>query len=89
MEVRRASSTFSEESDIGKKGGRSTITITFLYSDLYIVVESVGLIGDSDAWTTDDQCRLKTTWFREMLRWLIETPFGKDANMKRNNHGTW
>ncbi|XP_065845920.1 uncharacterized protein [Oscarella lobularis] len=56
--------------------------------DMYIVVEAAGLLAGSNAWTDEDHRQLMK-WFREMLDWLLESPFGQEANLKPNNHGTW
>jgi hypothetical protein len=51
------------------------------------VVDSVGLLADSKAWThADDQALRK--WFDQYLTWLIESPHGKDESSQKNNHGT-
>ena len=55
---------------------------------MYIVVEAAGLLAGSNAWTDEDHRQLMK-WFREMLDWLLESPFGQEANLKPNNHGTW
>lgn len=52
------------------------------------VLESVGLIADSGAWTPGDDEALKG-WFREFNRWLVESPLGKTERAAKNNHGTF
>ncbi|MFP4190524.1 MAG: alginate lyase family protein [Candidatus Hydrogenedentota bacterium] len=52
------------------------------------VVEAVGLLAESDAWTDDDQDGLEQ-WFEQYLEWLIESDHGQDERRHPNNHGTW
>eukprot|EP00118_Oscarella_pearsei_P023279 m.276045 g.276045 ORF g.276045 m.276045 type:complete len:347 (+) comp40604_c0_seq57:1094-2134(+) len=56
--------------------------------DMYQIVDSVGLLAGSMAWTDDDQRQLEV-WFEKMLAWLLFSPFGQSADLKPNNHGTW
>ena len=52
------------------------------------VVEAVGLLAESEAWTEDDQEGLEA-WFADYLEWLIESDHGQDERRHPNNHGTW
>jgi hypothetical protein len=40
------------------------------------------------AWTSADQDGMRR-WCGEYLRWLVESPNGRDEADERNNHGTW
>jgi hypothetical protein len=51
------------------------------------VVDSVGLLADSKAWTAADDRALRQ-WFDQYLTWLLESPHGKDESAAKNNHGT-
>jgi hypothetical protein len=51
------------------------------------VVDSVGLLADSKAWTAADDRALRQ-WFDQYLTWLLESPHGKDESSQKNNHGT-
>jgi len=52
------------------------------------VVDGVGLINGSKAWTTADQSGL-TAWFSKYYDWLTTSKHGKDEAGAKNNHGTW
>ena len=52
------------------------------------LVDSVGLLGGSLAWTDEDQAGL-TGWFSRYLDWLLESDIGRDEAAQANNHGTW
>lgn len=51
------------------------------------LIDHVGLIQTSAAWTAADQRGLQK-WFRDYLTWLLESPHGRDEAKTRNNHGT-
>jgi hypothetical protein len=51
------------------------------------LVDSVGLLADSKAWTAADDRALRQ-WFDQYLTWLLESPHGKDESSQKNNHGT-
>src|SRR6185503_19367777 len=52
------------------------------------VVDAVGLLADSKAWTNADQ-RGMQQWFREFLQWMLNSKFGRDEAAAKNNHGTY
>ena len=52
------------------------------------VVDGVGLLAGSKAWTPADQRGLET-WFSEFLRWMRESDNGRDEAAAKNNHGTY
>ena len=52
------------------------------------LVDAIGLLSDCQAWTQADQ-RGTEDWFREFLRWMHESPHGRDEAAAKNNHGTW
>ena len=52
------------------------------------LVDAVGLLSASLAWTRDDEAGLRS-WFAEYLEWLLTSPNGLDEAGQPNNHGTW
>jgi hypothetical protein len=52
------------------------------------VVDAIGLLADSKAWTKDDQRELER-WFHEFLSWMQEHKYGRDEAAALNNHGTY
>ena len=52
------------------------------------VVDAVGLLSDSKAWTKQDQQGLQD-WYRAFVKWLQTSANGKDEASARNNHGSW
>lgn len=56
--------------------------------DMARVVDAVGLLGETDAWTPTDQ-RLMLAWARDYLNWLRTSRNGLDERAATNNHGTW
>ena len=52
------------------------------------IADAVGLLSSSPAWTAQDQQGMHI-WFRQYLKWLQESPNGRDEAAARNNHGTW
>ena len=52
------------------------------------VVDAVGLIQGSKAWTTTDQKELKA-WFAQFLQWMQTSKIGTDEMDAANNHGAW
>jgi len=52
------------------------------------VVDAVGLLAGSKAWTDADQKAMQA-WFENYLAWLLESKIGRDEAGAKNNHGTW
>jgi hypothetical protein len=52
------------------------------------VVDSLGLLADSDAWTEADQ-RGMEQWFGQFLKWMRESDLGREEADNENNHGTY
>jgi hypothetical protein len=56
--------------------------------DMARVVDAVGLLAFTTAWTIDDH-RAMVAWCRDYLRWLRESAHGASERAEPNNHGTW
>jgi hypothetical protein len=52
------------------------------------VVDSVGLLAESKAWTQADEKALRA-WFEKFLDWMLNTEMGRDEAASENNHGTY
>ena len=52
------------------------------------VVDAVGLLGGSRAWTATDQRQLQN-WFAQFLGWMRESNHGREEAAAKNNHGTY
>lgn len=57
-------------------------------TNLIDLTDSVLLLRRSEAWTPEDHAALQA-WFGDYLKWLLESPNGKDERRQHNNHGTW
>jgi hypothetical protein len=52
------------------------------------VVDSIGLIENSAAWTNEDQRGMRQ-WFEEFLDWMLTSEHGREESAAKNNHGTY
>ena len=52
------------------------------------VIDAIGLIQASSAWTKEDQAGLQS-WFTKYLGWLMNSRLGNLEGQKINNHGTY
>lgn len=52
------------------------------------VVDAVGLLAGSKAWSEADQGGLQA-WFANFLQWMQASEHGRDEAAARNNHGTY
>jgi len=52
------------------------------------VVDAVGLLQGSSAWTKQDHAGLQK-WFGDFLQWMQTSKNGKDEMKAPNNHGAW
>ncbi len=52
------------------------------------VIDAIGLLAGSEAWTEVDQRGLEK-WFADFLRWMQESNNGRDEAAAKNNHGTY
>jgi hypothetical protein len=52
------------------------------------VVDAVGLLAGSRAWSDADQQRL-LAWYAQFLEWMQESKNGREEAAARNNHGTY
>jgi len=56
--------------------------------DLYRLVDAVGLLGSSKAWTAADQKEMRD-WCTRFLDWMQHSENGKAEAAAKNNHGTY
>src|SRR5579871_2599810 len=70
----------------GHDEGRPTGIIESLR--LMGVVDGVGLLHGSKAWTDADQKAMEK-WFGDYQRWMLESKNGKGEDNAKNNHGSW
>jgi len=52
------------------------------------VVDAIGLLAGSKAWTAAEQKGLED-WFSKFLQWMLESKNGRDEAAAKNNHGTF
>jgi len=52
------------------------------------LIEAIGLIASSSAWTEIDHQNMKR-WFRAYLEWLATSDLGQKEARMTNNHGVW
>src|SRR5258708_423025 len=71
---------------IGVNTGRGTGLIES--RGLTRVVDSIGLLAGSKAWTETDQKGMQV-WFGQVLHWMQESKNGRDEAAAKNNHGTY
>ncbi|HWR15345.1 MAG TPA: alginate lyase family protein [Terriglobales bacterium] len=67
------------------RGGKSGIIES---RNLTMVVDAVGLLQDSHAWTAADQAGMER-WLGDFLAWLRQNPLGIAESKSKNNHGTY
>jgi dienelactone hydrolase len=55
---------------------------------LFKVADAAQILRGSKNWSDSDHNALKK-WFSDYLKWMIESPIGKDEAKAENNHGTF
>jgi len=56
--------------------------------DITEVIDAIGLLGGSHAWTAADQQGMRE-WCEKFLDWMLISSNGKDESASKNNHGTF
>ena len=57
-------------------------------ASLVSLVDAVGMLTTSEAWTDADHQALRT-WFRAYLDWLLTSTHGREEGRTKNNHAIW
>jgi hypothetical protein len=70
----------------GGVSGRPAGLIEF--RDMPQLVDALGLLETSSAWTEADRQAMRT-WMSRYYDWLTTSPIGKGEDKATNNHGTW
>ena len=70
----------------GENDGRSFGIIESIR--LLNVIDAVGMLGRSTAWSSDDQTKMQG-WFREYATWMKQSKNGQGEAAATNNHGCW
>jgi hypothetical protein len=70
----------------GENDGRGTGIIES--NRLLPVIDAVGMMRDTNAWTADDQAKI-ADWFRQYVQWMRQSKNGKAEAAAGNNHGSW
>ena len=52
------------------------------------VVDAIGLLAGSKAWSESDQRNLED-WFSKFLQWMLDSKNGREEAAAKNNHGTY
>jgi hypothetical protein len=52
------------------------------------VVDAIGLLAGSQAFTSNDERGLKD-WFGKFLQWMLDSKNGREESASKNNHGTY
>ena len=52
------------------------------------VVDAIGLLAGSKAWSLTDQKGLED-WYSKFLQWMLDSKNGRDEAAAKNNHGTF
>lgn len=55
---------------------------------IYRLVDAIGLLARSKAWTSTDQQGMQD-WCARFLDWMLQSTNGKDEAAAKNNHGTY
>jgi hypothetical protein len=70
----------------GRADGRSAGIVETRY--VPNILAAVMLLQGSPAWTTSDERALED-WMRAYLKWLTDSPLGREEARRNNNHETW
>ncbi|KAJ3082306.1 hypothetical protein HK102_001801 [Quaeritorhiza haematococci] len=77
--------------DIGTVTGQLEATTSgglLDFAKIYLVLDGIGLIANSPAFTQDDYNNI-VTWMQQYLSWLQGSPRGSTEGASTNNRGTW